>query len=231
MTRRKDASDVIIPILLILIFSFCIIVVLSTNVGLRELEEIGATPGADVEASVPVKALRVDSGDDKMKRVPEPAYEPVEPIAEHVNAIEVEPEKTVEYFDVPLSEDLQDHIFELCESSGIEPTIIIAMIKTESNYDVDVIGDNGNSLGLMQIQPRWHRARMDELGCEDLLDPYQNVTVGIDLLAELIGYGQGLEWALMAYNGGHIYANGYAERGEISTYVVKVMSLSAGLDA
>lgn len=149
---------------------------------------------------------------------------PEEPVEEEI----VEPvesfESEVVYFDVPLSEDLQDHIFEVCESYGVDPAVIIAMIGKESTYRADTIGDNGNSYGLMQIQPRWHQARIDRLGVTDLLDPYQNVVVGINYFAELLGYGQGLEWSLMAYNGGISYANKKTAAGEVSDYARIVLA-------
>lgn len=140
---------------------------------------------------------------------------------------EVIEEKT--YFDVPLSEDLQDHIFNLCEEKGIDPAIIISMIYRESRFKENVIGDSGNSYGLMQIQPKWHKARMERLGCTDLLDPYQNVAVGIDLLGELLSSGKGIEWALMAYNGGSGYANKKAANGEISEYAAYILDHSSKL--
>ena len=116
-----------------------------------------------------------------------------------VRSVEEEKEEIVEegghgYFDVPLSEDLQNHIFMVCESYGIDPTIVIAMIQRESNFVIDIVGDNGNSFGLMQIQPRWHSARMEKLGCTDLLNPYQNVNVGVNYLAELFEKGKPVEW-------------------------------------
>lgn len=109
-------------------------------------------------------------------------------------------------FNVDLSEDVQLHIIHLCEERHIDPAVIIAMIERESGFQTDVVGDNGQSFGLMQIQPRWHYQRMLDLGCTDLLDPIQNVTVGIDLLAELLE-NRGIEWALTAYNSGTAYAN------------------------
>ena len=156
--------------------------------------------------------------------------EPAEP-----RVIEPEPEPVIEepsvvYFDVPLSEDLQDHIFAECEVRGIDPAVIIAMIERESRFDADAIGDSGRSYGLMQIQPKWHSARMEKLGCDDLLDPYQNVTVGIDLLAELIGRGKGVEWALMAYNGGPSYANRLSEKSIVSDYAASVMAFTRAMD-
>lgn len=163
---------------------------------------------------IPVEAFEI--------AIPESIVEEVAVIEEPV----VIEEPTVEYFNVPLSEDLQDHIFELCEQYGVEPSIIVAMIERESTFRSGVIGDNGNSFGLMQIQPRWNHERMSKLGCQDLLDPYQNVAVGIDILAEHIDKGRGIEWALMAYNGGPSYANKWYGQGIVSDYARSVLSRS-----
>ena len=153
---------------------------------------------------------------------------------QEVRSVEEEKEEIVEedvneYFDVPLDEDLQDHIFMVCESYGIDPAIVIAMIQRESNFVIDVVGDNGNSFGLMQIQPRWDRDRMEKLGCTDLLNPYQNVNVGVDYLAELFEKGKSVEWVLMAYNGGPSYARKKAANGEVSTYAREVIAESERL--
>lgn len=149
-----------------------------------------------------------------------------EPIVEEV--IEVE-EPEVVYFNVPLEEELQDHIFKLCEERGIDPSIIVAMIYRESSFRKSIIGDNGRSYGLMQIQPRWHQKRMEELGCTDLLDPYQNVTVGIDIFADLVDEDKSIEWALMAYNGGCAYANRKLTQGSVSNYVKAILELSQSI--
>jgi len=130
----------------------------------------------------------------------------------------------LEYYDVPLDEDLQSFIFGRCERHNIDPAIVFAMIERESQFDIYAIGDNGNSYGLMQIQPKWHAERMARLGCDDLLDPYQNVEVGIDILAELIAMDRGIEWALMAYNGGYSYANALVRSGEVSEYAREVLN-------
>lgn len=129
------------------------------------------------------------------------------------------------YFDVPLEEELQDYIFDICEEYGVDPELIVSMIFHESNFDSAVIGENdsGYSYGLMQIMPRWNYDRMEKLGCLDLLNPYQNVRVGVDLLAEYIQKGYGIEWALMAYNGGPSYANRKAAEGIVSGYATRIM--------
>lgn len=130
----------------------------------------------------------------------------------------------VKYYDIPLSNDLQDYIFELSENRGLDPAIIIGIIYRESGYDSGAIGDSGNSLGLMQIQPRWNGERMNELGCPDLLDPYQNVAVGIDCFADYVDQSGSIEWSLMAYNGGPGYANNLWSNGQISSYATSVLS-------
>lgn len=147
--------------------------------------------------------------------------------SEPVEAPEPEIVPEVVYFDVPLDEGLQDHIFAICEEYDVEPELIISMICRESVYNAGAVGDGGKSLGLMQIQPRWHKDRMERLGCEDLLDPYQNVVVGIDLMAELLNKRGSVEWALMAYNGGPSYANEHVAAGKVSEYAREVMQMAS----
>ena len=139
-------------------------------------------------------------------------------------------ENKVEYFDVPLEEGLQDHIFALCEERGLDPAIVIAMIRAESSYNADSIGDSGSAMGLMQIWPRWHQKRMDEYNCQDLLDPYQNVTVGIDIIADLNDKGKGIEWALMAYNAGGAKADANRAAGIVNGYASKVLRYASELE-
>ena len=128
------------------------------------------------------------------------------------------------YFDVPLDDELQEYIFDICQDYGVDPELIVSMIFHESNFDSAVIGtnDSGYSYGLMQIMPCWNQARMEKLGCLDLLNPYQNVLVGVDLMAEYIEKGYGIEWALMAYNGGPSYANRKAAEGVVSGYATRM---------
>lgn len=141
------------------------------------------------------------------------------PEAEPVDITEQAP-----LYDVPLSADLQEHIRQLCDEYGVDMPLVLAIIGQESNYQTDAVGDDGNSIGLMQIQPRWHQGRMDRLGVTDLLDPYQNVTVGIDLLADLIDKG-GTRWAIMAYNAGAETADYYITIGTITDYAAEVERL------
>lgn len=135
------------------------------------------------------------------------------------------------YFDVPLEKELQDYIFDICDSYNVDPELIVSVIFHESSFCSEVIGtnDSGYSYGLMQIMPRWNQDRMDRLECQDLLDPYQNVLVGTDLIAEYIEKGRGVEWALMAYNGGPSYANRKASEGAVSAYATRITAYAGEL--
>lgn len=200
----------------IVIYLACMYAILTMNqLGYRcvcnELARTHACP--PVEVVEPVETVDITEPpaiQESEKTDPGASEAPLQPVIEETR-----------YFDVPLSEDLQDYIFALCENREIDPAIVIAMIRHESNYDPMDIGDGGNSYGLMQVQPRWHSDRMEKLGVSDLFDPYQNVLVGVDYLDEMLDEGEGMEWALRAYNGGPY--RGWNPNEKVNTYV-KVIS-------
>lgn len=125
-------------------------------------------------------------------------------------------------YDVPLDANLQNYIMYLCDEYCVSASLVMAVIERESSFDTSAIGDNGRSFGLMQIQEHHHSERMDRLGVDNLLNPYQNVLVGIDILAEKLANYDTVGEALTAYNAGDsgaykhyfskgIYASNYAE--------------------
>ena len=140
------------------------------------------------------------------------------------------PTKTRTYFDVPLSETVQDCIFDECEKHGINPAIVVALIERESNFENYCVGDDGRSAGLMQVQTKWHLQRMIELECTDLFDPCKNVTVGINYLAELKEQNANIFWVLMAYNGGVGYADKQMQSGNTSSFATSILLRAYELD-
>lgn len=127
------------------------------------------------------------------------------------------PQETRTYFDVPLSKEVQDHIFTECDKYGISPAVVVAMIERESNFNTYCIGDDGRSAGLMQIQAKWHIERMIALNATDLYDPCENITVGVHYLAEQLDIYLGdMEKALTAYNRG-------SYSGTVTRYAKEVM--------
>ena len=127
-------------------------------------------------------------------------------------------------YPVPLDKEMQLYVVEESTKKGVSPCVVFAIIQTESDFDAGKIGDNGRSYGLMQVYASEHTDRCLALNAVNLLDPRQNVTVGIDILAELNGYKMPLEWVLMAYNGGPTYANEMAKAGKTSQYAKDVLN-------
>ena len=130
------------------------------------------------------------------------------------------------YTNIPLSARFQKYIDGKCKSYGISTNVVMGCIRTESNFQTQIMGDKGKAYGLMQVQKQWHRARMKKVGATNLLDPYDNVAVGIDYLAELYKIYNG-NWhkALMAYNGGHAYCKRRVRAGLVnSPYSRRVMN-------
>lgn len=204
---------------IVIVVAVLIILILTVSIVTAPViadEEIPETTCVSAGLAFSPKKVFIESGETT-----EPVIE-TEPVeTEPIPTEPPEPERA--YYDVPLDRDLQDHIFEVCEDYGIDPAIIVAMIRMESTYNPNCIGDNGNSFGLMQIQPRWHSERMEKLGCTDLLDPYQNVVVGIDYLAELYRHYGSMTYALIAYNGGYSRANDLRAAGESNGYANTVL--------
>lgn len=107
----------------------------------------------------------------------------------------------------------KDHIEQMSRKYGLNSRIVKALIEEESGWVASAEGDNGNSIGLMQIQERWHKERMKRLGVTNLYDSEQNITVGCDILSELLNKYGNYRDALSAYNSGNIKdGRAYADR-------------------
>ena len=72
---------------------------------------------------------------------------------------------------------------------------------------------------------------MEQLGGGDWLNPYDNVTVGINILTDLFRkYGDDLYMVLMIYNGGSSYARRMVEQGKVSDYALEIVARAEELD-
>lgn len=154
---------------------------------------------------------------DKIVTIVHPATEPTEP--------------PVRYYDVPLSEDLQDYIRELCEKHDVPMSLIMAMIEVESSFRSNVISGT-NDYGLMQINKINHEWLTEEYGITDFLDPYQNVFCGITIIAGHLDKTDGdITLALMRYNCGATGAKRLWDKGIYSTsYTEKIIAAMEGYD-
>lgn len=111
---------------------------------------------------------------------------------------------------------------EVAVEYNVDPALIAAMIYKESTWDETAT--NKNCLGLMQIAPQWHQDRIKKLGVRNLLDAKDNITCGVDFMAELL-QKYPTEEALMYYNSGHKGITLY-EQGKISDYACSIMKIA-----
>lgn len=115
---------------------------------------------------------------------------------------------------VPVAQlEINYHIDKMAKRYGLNPGVVKALIEEESGWVASAEGDNGQSVGLMQIQERWHKERMKRLGVTDLYDPEQNITLGCDILSELVNKYGNYRDALSVYNSGNtVEGREYADR-------------------
>ena len=89
---------------------------------------------------------------------------------------------------VPLSAATQRDIYELCGCQKELFCAVMAIANVESGFIENIIGDNGQSVGMMQINYSQHRDRLTKLGLEsagDLMDPVNCAAVAVDYIKEL----------------------------------------------
>jgi len=95
--------------------------------------------------------------------------------------------------DVPLSEDLQAALDDICQETGVDINLALGLIQTESNFQADIVSPTGD-YGLCQLNYRYF---------DPTMTPEDNLRSGIGLLGQhLQTYGD-TSAALTAYNRGH----------------------------
>ncbi len=102
------------------------------------------------------------------------------------------------------------------QSVGLDPLLVLAVISIESRFNP--IAESGmGAKGLMQIIPKYHRAKLLEHGGDEaVLDPESNILVGTRILQEYVYRTGTLEAGLQSYNG--------ASWDESAQYAQKVMA-------
>ena len=146
-----------------------------------------------------------------------------EPVTVQPNELE-----NFRFYDVPMSKELQFFVLMECDGYGFWPNIVLAIMDVECDFDIDAVSPN-NAMGIMQVVEKYHKDRMELLGCDDLFDPYQNIKVGMHYLAELWNEKQDLCWVLMAYRHGRATATEMYNRGIVDEYALEVLTRAAEL--
>lgn len=100
------------------------------------------------------------------------------------------------------------------EELDVNPVTLLAIIEVESSFKHRALNKtNGRSVGLSQIQVRWHR---DKFTTTNYFDVFDNVHVGATIYRDCIRRHKGSrERALWCYNG--------HQKNGMKTYVPKVL--------
>ena len=120
------------------------------------------------------------------------------------------------------SETIDLCIREAADKYNIAPNLIKAVVKAESNYNINAISRAG-AQGLMQLMPDTAR----ELGVDDPFDIRQNIDGGTRYLRQMLDLFDGdIRKALSAYNAGPgnvIKYGGQVPFSETKQYVSRVL--------
>ena len=123
-----------------------------------------------------------------------------------------------------VSHDLDTLIEQAASRHQIDPDLVRAIIRVESNYDPYAVSPKG-ARGLMQLIP----ATAQRFGVSNAFDPRANLDGGIRYLKYLLGmYGGDLQLALAAYNAGEnsvARSRGVPAYRETQNYIRKVAEL------
>ena len=114
------------------------------------------------------------------------------------------------------------HIRRAARAHRIDPMLIKAIIKTESNFNPRAVSSKG-AQGLMQLMP----GTASDLNVHDPFDPWQNIYGGTRYFRELLNCYQGdIRLSLAAYNAGPGRVKKSVPRiPETVAYVSKVLRL------
>ncbi len=133
-----------------------------------------------------------------------------------------------------------DYIVKYAEENDLDPYLVMAVIKVESNFVPEA--HSGFAGGLMQLTEETAEWNANDMGIKyeyDYMDPETNVKFGCHYLRHLIDVYGNIDTALAAYNGGMgnvsawLKDSQYSEDGvtlkyipfpETRNYVIKVNS-------
>jgi len=125
------------------------------------------------------------------------------------------------------SEDIDSAIEQAAARHNVDPNLVRAVVKVESNFNPNAVSRKG-AMGLMQLMPATAR----QLNVKNPFDPEQNVDAGVRHLKQLLdSYGGDVKLTLAAYNAGATAvarSSGVPRYAETQNYVRRITNLYHG---
>jgi soluble lytic murein transglycosylase-like protein len=122
------------------------------------------------------------------------------------------------------AEDVDRAIEEAAARHNVDPNLVRAVVKVESNFNPNAVSRKG-AMGLMQLMPATAR----QLNVNDPFDPEQNVDAGVRHLKQLLeSYKGDVRLTLAAYNAGAgavARSSGVPRYAETQNYVRRITAL------
>ena len=147
---------------------------------------------------------------------------------ERIKAIEISksnvttlPDKAPYLRDIPLSDELQEYTYGIAQKYNVDYDLMLAIMQTESQFQ-NVVSDDGEDIGLCQINTVNAEWLYTEHGINNLLDEKQNIKACAIILDKLQGQFDDESHVVMAYNLGAAKAQKYISSGKITEYTEKV---------
>ena len=123
--------------------------------------------------------------------------------------------------DIPLSDELQEYTYQTAQKYNVDYDLILAIMQTESQYN-NIISDNGEDVGLCQINVINAEWLYKEYGLYNLMEEHQNIEACAIILNKLSQKFDTENEVVMAYNLGEGKAKKYIKSGKTLEYTEKV---------
>lgn len=113
-----------------------------------------------------------------------------------------------------------EYVVKYSNEYGVDPLLVYAVIKAESNFDKDVVSSR-NAKGVMQLMDKTaeevagNMVILDDYNSEMLFDAETNIKIGTKYLSELIEKYKSYQVAVAAYNAGTGTVDRWIEMGTI----------------
>ncbi|HXY53536.1 MAG TPA: lytic transglycosylase domain-containing protein [Nitrospirota bacterium] len=187
----------------------------------KYIDENGVVHFTNVNVVKGKKYQRVQSESRKTPSSAKPASQSVSPLA----AVSAVSSTNISSTNIPSA--YLDRINSACDRHGVDPALVHALVKVESDYNPLALSQKG-AMGLMQLMPQ---TALD-MNVRNTFDPDENIDGGVKYLRYLLDRYEGnLSLALAAYNSGETAVKRWGTVPpfkETQEYVQKIMKLYHG---